>query len=314
MRVFVTGATGLVGRRLVPRLLAAGHTVLCVSRDPTRARTLLPAEAELIGADPGLPGVWQDRAAICDAVVNLAGSPVAAGRWTRARKQAIRRSRLGVTSHLARTLVRSEHPVIFISASAAGYYGDTGETAVGERAQPGNDFLARLAVEWEHTALQAEAEAVRIVLLRMGAVLAPEGGVLGRMLPLFRAGLGGPWGTGRQYLPWIHIEDLVGVILFVLEGSAVVGPVNVAVPAPCSQREFARTLGRVLGRPARLPSPGWVLRLLLGEMADLMLTGQRVVPNALKAAGYSFAFPDLEPALRDLLEERSGQPTTKASA
>ncbi len=314
MRVFITGATGLVGRRLVPRLLAAGHTVLCVTRDPTRAKEILPAEAELIGADPGLPGVWQDRAAICDAVVNLAGAPVAAGRWTHTRKQAIRRSRLGVTSHLARTLIRSEHPVIFVSASAAGYYGDTGDNAVGERAQPGNDFLARLAVEWEHTALQAEAEAVQVVLLRIGAVLAAEGGVLGRMLPLFRAGLGGPLGTGRQYLPWIHIEDVVGVILFILEGSAVAGPVNAAVPAPCSQREFARTLGRVLGKPARLSAPAWVLRMLLGEMAGMVLTGQRVVPNALKAAGYSFAFTELEPALRDLLGAQCGQPTTKASA
>ncbi len=315
MRVFVTGATGLVGSRLVPQLLAAGHGVLCVSRDPARARQILPAGVELIGADPGLPGVWQDRAAICDAVINLAGAPVAAGRWTSGRKQLIRRSRLGVTSHLAGTLVRSDHPVTFISASAVGYYGDTGETAVGERAQPGNDFLARLAVEWEHTALQAESESVRVVLLRIGAVLAPGGGILGRMLPMFRAGLGGPLGAGNQYLPWIHIDDLVGIIMFLLGQAEVAGPVNAAVPAPCRQRDFARTLGKVVGKRAWLPAPGWALRLLLGEMAGMVLAGQRVVPNVLKAAGYPFRFPELEPALNDLLDRRpAAQPTTKASA
>jgi len=301
MRVFMTGGTGLVGRRLVDALLERDHVVLCVSRVATRARAVLPPDVEIIGADCGLPGVWQQRARICDAVVNLAGEPVAGGRWTNARKQAIRRSRLGVTSLLAQALVQAEHPVTFISASAVGYYGSTGETAVGEGAQPGSDFLARLAVEWEHTALQAEAEAVRIVRLRIGLVLDPAGGALARMLPAFRAGLGGPLGSGRQFVPWIHRDDLVAAILFVLDHGKIEGPVNAAVPEPCRQKEFALALGSAVGKPARLPAPGWVLRLMLGEMAGMVLAGQRAVPRALRAAGFNFAHPDLEPALADLL-------------
>ncbi len=302
MRVFLTGATGLIGRQLVPSLLSSGHTVLCVSRDPTRARELLPRAVEIIGADPGLPGVWQDRAGICDVVINLAGTNVAAGRWTHRRRNRIRRSRLGTTANLVEALVHVDQPVTFISASAAGYYGNTGDRAVGEGAQPGGDFLARLAVEWEHSALRAESENVRVIPLRIGMVLSPQGGALAKMLPLFRLGMGGPLGWGRQFLPWVHIADLVQIIQFVLAQPQLVGPVNASVPSPCRQREFARALGRVLGKPAFLPTPGLALRLVMGQMADLVLLGQRIVPNVLKAAGYPFLFPELDAALEDLLQ------------
>ena len=301
MRVFITGATGLIGSKLVAALLVQGHAVLCVSRDAARARAMFPAEVEVIGADTRLPGVWQKRAALCDAVVNLAGEPVAAGRWTSRTRRAIRRSRLDTTGHLATALAKVEHPVTFVSASAVGYYGNRGDEALGEDAQPGDDFLARLAVEWEHTALQAEAEAVRIVQLRIGVVLDAAGGALGRMLPVFRGGLGGPLGSGRQFVPWIHHRDLTAAILFILEHPEVAGPVNAAVPEPVRQRDFARALGRAVGKPAVLPTPGWVLRLMLGEMAGMILGGQRVVPRVLRAHGFTFAYPDLKDALADLL-------------
>ncbi|PIV81552.1 TIGR01777 family protein [bacterium CG17_big_fil_post_rev_8_21_14_2_50_64_8] len=301
MRVFITGATGLIGRNLTSALVAAGHGVLCISRDAARGRDLLPPQVEVIEAEPAQPGHWQERVGQCDAVVNLAGSPVASGRWTRSRRRVIRSSRLATTAHLAAALSGVEHPVTFISASAVGYYGDAGETAVGENDQPGNDFLARLAVEWEHTALQAESDFVRCVRLRIGVVLAPDGGVLDRMVPLYRRGLGGPLGSGKQYLPWIHIADMMGAIQFILEQPEMVGPVNASVPDPCRQREFAQTLGRVLGKPAVLPAPAMVLRLVLGQMAEMVLNGQRVVPKALRSAGYRFRFPELEPALRDVL-------------
>ncbi len=301
MRVFLTGATGLIGRRLVPGLLSAGHTVICVTRDPVAAREVLAGDVEIIGADPCLPGVWQDRAGICDAVVNLAGASVADGRWTRRRKQLIRRSRLGTTANLVDALARVGHPVTLISGSAVGYYGNTRDRAVGESAQPGDDFLARLAVEWEHSALRAESESVRVLTLRSGIVLAAEGGALGRMVPIFRAGLGGALGSGRQFMPWIHIEDLVGIIMFALDNPGLTGPVNAAVPAPCRQKEFARALGRSLGKPAVLWTPGFVLRFLWGEKAGMVLAGQRVVPNVLKAAGFPFKFLELEAALADLL-------------
>ncbi len=309
MRVFLTGATGLIGCRLVPRLLAEGNTVLCVSRDPTRARHLWPEEVEIIGADPCLPGVWQDRAALCDAVINLAGANVAQGRWTRQRRSRIRRSRLGTTAHLVEALARVDQPVTFISASAAGYYGNTGDQAVGERAQPGEDFLARLAVEWEHSALRSESETVRVIPLRIGVVLATEGGALARMLPIFRAGMGGPLGGGRQFLPWIHVEDLVEIILFILKEPHLVGPINASVPSPCRQGDFARTLGRVLGKPAFMPTPAWILKILMGDLAAIVLSGQRVIPNVLKAAGYPFRFPELEEALTDLMNPAESGPS-----
>lgn len=306
MRVFLTGGTGLIGRRLVPCLLAAGHEVECLSRDPQRARTILSAPVEFVGGEPTLPGVWQDRAAACDAVVNLAGESVA-GRWSRARKSLMRRSRLGTTARVVEALANARPGTTLVNASATGYYGDGGERALGEDSEPGRDFLARLALEWEHSALQAESEAVRVVLIRLGVVLDPSGGALPRMLRPFRLGLGGPLGSGRQYFPWIHSGDLVQAILFVLQDPALSGPVNAVVPDPPTQRQFARALGRAVGRQAVLPVPAWGLRILLGEQAEMVLASQRAVPNVLKARGFKFGFPDLDTALADLLGPRPGR-------
>jgi hypothetical protein len=301
MRVFVTGGTGLVGRVLVPMLLDRGDEVLCLTRGPGAARSVLPAGAEILGGDPTMPGDWQDRLATCGAVVNLAGSPVAGSLWTAGRKHLIRRSRLSTTGHVVDALAACDQPMVLASASAVGYYGHRGDNALGEGSEPGAGFLARLAIEWEHTALKAERENVRVALVRVGVVLSREGGALAKMLPAFRLGLGGPLGGGRQYLPWIHIRDLARVFLFILDQGEVQGPVNAAVPDPPRQGEFARALGSALGKPSFLPLPGFVLKLGLGEMAGMLLASQRVVPNALKAAGFRFEFAELEKALADLI-------------
>jgi uncharacterized protein (TIGR01777 family) len=303
MKVFVTGGTGLVGRALVPLLLERGDEVLCLSRDPGQGRAVLPEGAEILGGDPTMPGDWQDRLATCDGIVNLAGASVADGLWTDKKKQRIRRSRLATTGNIVAALATCEHPVVLASASAVGYYGDRGEAALAESSEPGGGFLARLALEWEHTALKTERDNVRVALVRIGVVLASDGGALAKMLPAFRLGLGGPMGNGKQYFPWIHVRDLARLFMFVLDNEAVHGPVNAVVADPPRQKEFASALGRALGKPAFMPLPGLALRCVMGEMADVVLASQRAVPNAMKAAGFRFEFGELDKALGDLIHK-----------
>jgi len=248
-----------------------------------------------------MPGVWQDRLGTCEGVINLAGSPVAAGLWTGRRKQLIRRSRLSTTGNVVEALNACDRSMVLASASAVGYYGNRSNVALGENSEPGAGFLARLALEWEHTALKAERENVRVALIRIGVVLSAEGGALARMLPAFRLGLGGPLGSGKQYFPWIHIRDLARLLIFVMDQKDVQGPVNAAVPDPPRQKDFARALGRAVGKPAFLPVPGFVLKMTLGELAGVLLASQRVVPNVLKAAGFKFEFAELDKALDDLI-------------
>lgn len=301
MKVFITGGTGLVGRHLVERLIRRGDQVVCLSRNGQRAAEVLPTGVEILEANPVVPGSWQEALAECDAVVNLAGDSVGEGIWwTRGKKKRIRRSRLSTTYNIVTALEGRDRPLVLVSASATGYYGDAGAAALGEDSQSGHGFLARLACEWEHTAQQAESDQVRVVLVRIGVVLAREGGALPKMVTPFRMGLGGPLGSGRQYFPWIHVEDLVRVFLFALDEQEVAGPVNATVPTPPMQREFAAALAKTLGKPAFLPAPAFVLRLLLGEKAEILLASQRVVPNVLKASGFRFHFSELEKALADL--------------
>jgi uncharacterized protein (TIGR01777 family) len=301
MKVFLTGGTGLVGRAIVRLLLDRGDEVLCLTRDPAGARGRLPAGVEILGGDATGPGDWQDRLAGCDGVINLAGTPIAEGLWTGKKKQKIRRSRLATTENIVKALTGSEKQVVLASASAVGYYGDRGEEALSETAESGQGFLARLAVEWEHTAQKAEAENVRVALVRIGVVLANEGGALAKMLPAFRFGLGGPLGSGKQYFPWIHIADLARLFLFVLDQPGISGPVNAVAPDPPRQKEFAAALGQELGKPAFMPLPASLLRAGMWEMADVLLSSQRVTPNVLKAAGFKFEFGELDQALADLL-------------
>lgn len=300
MRVFITGGTGLVGGHLVERLIDRGDQVVCLSRSRAAALDRLPAGVEVLEANPVVPGPWQEVLATCDAVVNLAGDSVGEGLWTRGKKRSIRRSRLSTTYNLVHALEGRDRPLALVSASATGYYGDGGAGALAEDSESGHGFLARLACEWEHTAQQAESEAVRVVLVRIGVVLSREGGALPRMSTPFRLGLGGPLGSGRQYFPWIHIDDLVRVFLFALDQPDISGPLNACVPDPPMQKEFAAALGRALGKPARLPAPAFALKLLLGEKAEIILASQRVVPNVLKAAGFKFRYAEIDEALADL--------------
>lgn len=301
MRIFVTGGTGLVGRRVVGMLAARGDLVVCLTRDAARAQSRLPAGVTCCEGDPAQGGAWQDEARLADAVINLAGESVGEGLWTRGKVRRIRRSRLAGTRNLVAAVDAADHPLTFISASAAGYYGDQGDRALGESAPPGAGFLARLAVEWENAALGAGNERVRVVLLRIGAVLDPGGGMLPKLLGPLRAGFGGRLGSGRQYVPWIHAGDLARAVLFILDQPGLSGPVNAVAPDPPTQSQFVASLARAVGRPARMPVPAFMLKLLLGRKAEIVLASQRAVPNALRAAGFRFEYGELDAALADLL-------------
>lgn len=302
MRVIITGGTGLIGRALTADLLKDGHEVIVLSRRPDAYRDRMPAGVRLERWDGHTPQGWEHLVEGTDAIVNLAGENIAAGRWTAARKRRIRESRVHAGEAVtAAVLAAREKPRVLVQASAVGYYGPRGDEEVDEDTPPGDDFLARVGVEWEASTAPVEEQGVRRVIIRTGIVLTPEGGALARMLLPFRLGLGGPFGSGRQWFPWIHIADEVAAIRFLMENEGTRGPYNLTAPNPVRQREFARALGRVMRRPAFLPVPAPALRLLFGEMADALLTGQRAVPRRLSAAGYVFQFPELEPALRDLL-------------
>ena len=287
MRVLVTGGTGLVGRPACDALRAAGHAVTIVSREPGR----VPARA--IGWD-GLRAAMPET----DAIVNLAGESIASGRWTAARKAAIRSSRVEATRALVdAAAAASPRPKILVNASAVGYYGPHGDEPLDETAAAGTDFLARLCVEWEAEARRAEALGVRVVVVRLGVVLAPDGGALSAMLLPFRAGLGGAIGGGRQWISWVHRDDVVGLLREAVGNTEYAGPVNATSPNPVTNRDFARALGRALHRPTVLPVPGIGLRLLMGEMATMLLTGQRVLPKVAERLGYAWQQPELPEAL-----------------
>lgn len=300
LEIFVTGGTGLVGRHLIRRLVERGDQVVCLSRSREYAQSVLPAAVEIIEANPVIPGDWQNRPSQCDAVINLAGEPVFDGYWTKGQKRKIRRSRLSSTFNVIESIEKCDHPLTLINASAVGYYGDGGLEALPETSQPGNGFLARLACEWEHTAMQGESENVRVVMVRIGIVLSLDGGALPKMIKPFNMGIGGYLGNGRQYFPWVHIHDLVETIFFTLDNDALSGPVNASVPTPPTQKEFTRILAQAIDKPVRLPVPGIALKLLLGERAETLLHSQRVVPNVLKASGFRFKFNELDEALADL--------------
>jgi uncharacterized protein (TIGR01777 family) len=300
MRVFLTGGTGFIGRRVVASLLERGHRCVVVTRGATSP---WPVDAvEVIRGDPTRPGPWQTALGACDAVINLAGAPIVEPphRWTNARKLLIRESRLETTHSVVDVLrhVKSP-PAVFVSASAVGYYGSRGDRPLDETAPPGDDFLARLCIEWEEAARGA-ADVARVTLIRNGIVLGGEGGALHPMLTAFKLGVGGPWGTGTQWWPWIHAEDAVGLVLLALERD-LPGAINAAAPSPVTVNEFAKTLGAVLRRPAVARVPEFALRLALGEAAEALLASQRVIPRRALDVGYAFRFAELRPALEQII-------------
>lgn len=294
MHVLLTGGTGFIGHALCGHLLRAGHALSVLTRDPVRARTQVPASARVL--------VSLDDARDVEAVVNLAGEPLMAGRWNAERKAEFRRSRLGTTQALMTWMARqSVRPRVLVSGSAIGYYGPRDDEALDESTAPGDDFAAQLCRDWETEAMQAEGLDTRTCRLRTGIVLAADGGALAKMLPPFRLGAGGPMGDGRQWMSWIHRDDLVRMIAWLLDSDRAGGAYNGTAPEPVTNRVFARTLGKVLHRPAVLPTPAFALKAGFGEMAHLLLTGQRVLPAHALAEGFTFRFPVLEDALRDLL-------------
>ncbi|MCI0683242.1 MAG: TIGR01777 family oxidoreductase [Gemmataceae bacterium] len=308
MRVFVSGGTGLIGNVLVPRLLDRGDAVAVLSRRPEHAKQLWGARVEVVGGDPMLAGPWSDAAAGCDAVVNLAGEGIFKRRWNADFKQLIRDSRVKSTDNVVAALAK--HPrradgtaKTLVNASAIGYYGPRGDEELTEDAAPGDDFMAKACVEWEQAARAVEQYGVRVALIRTGIVLAKAGGALEKMLTPFKMFVGGPVASGRQYMSWIHIDDEVGVILLALDNANVGGPMNATAPNPVTNREFSKALGRVLHRPSFMKAPGFGLRVMLGEVANVVTTGQRVVPRAALQAGYQFKFTEVESALRDVLQK-----------
>lgn len=302
MRVIVTGGSGLIGRALVDLLAADGHRPVVVSRNPDRVEGL-PAGAETAGWDAADAARFAAIAEGSDAVVHLAGESIASGRWTDERKRRIRDSRLVSTTAIAEAIGRLERPPgVLLQGSAVGYYGPSGDQELDEGAGAGHDFLAAVCADWEKASASVEEHGVRRAILRTGVVLARDGGALPRMALPFRLFAGGPVGGGGQWLPWIHLADEVGAIRFLLERSEARGPFNLTAPEPVTNRELARALGGALGRPSFLPTPGFALKLVMGEMATIVLDGQRAIPRALLDLGYRFRFARISEALTDLYD------------
>ncbi|HVS13421.1 MAG TPA: TIGR01777 family oxidoreductase, partial [Thermoanaerobaculia bacterium] len=292
MKILLTGATGFIGRRFTRLAAARAHQILPVSRRP-------PA-----GGFDWSPESLAAGVAAADAIVHLAGENLFHRRWTERQKQVLLSSRVDTTSRLA-ALAAERRPRAFVSASAVGYYGPSERLALDEETPPGSDFLATVCRRWEEATAAATAAGVRTVIARLGIVLGREDGALKQMLPPFKLGIGGPIGSGRQWVSWIHADEAAALLLFLLERESAAGPYNATAPNPVTMKELARTLGRVLRRPAVLPVPGFALRIALGEVADVLVSGQHVVPRRAVEEGFQFHFARLEDALRDLLERRA---------
>lgn len=301
MRITIAGGSGFLGRALSAALLAEGHRITLLTRGAGAARGADGTERRSWNPD-GSVGDWATAIDGADAVVNLAGESIGAGLWTTARRRAIHDSRVLATRSLVSAMAKSARPPsILLSASGQNYYGDRGEEELTEESAPGSDFLAQVCLDWESEALQATPLA-RVVLLRTALVLDRNEGALPRMLLPFRLFGGGRIGNGRQFMSWVHLRDWVGIAAFAIADPRVVGPVNAGAPRPVRNAEFAATIGRVMRRPSWFPAPSFALRAAMGEMAEALLLGStKMRPARLLETGYRFAFPDLEPALRDIL-------------
>jgi uncharacterized protein (TIGR01777 family) len=301
MRVLIAGATGFIGRALVPRLRRDGHSVVAWARSETRALSLLGADIDVIstaaGQDPLTHALSQ-----CDAVVNLSGEPILGQRWTAARRAVLRESRIGATTQLVSAIeAANPRPRVLVSTSAVGFYGNRGGEVLDESSASRDDFLSRLCVDWEAAAQHATAAGVRVVTLRSGVVLGRGGGALTQMLPPFKAGVGGPIGSGRQYFPWIHLRDMVELIATAVRDDRYAGPVNAVAPDLVTNKRFARALGHALRRPSVLPTPSAALRAIFGDAAVVLLASQRTEPSAARRNGFEWQFPTIDAALADVV-------------
>lgn len=301
MRILITGGTGFVGSSLSPRLAQEGHEVSILTRRTPKHQDL-PAKVQYIEGDPTQSGSWQETVANSDVLINLAGASMFA-RWTSQHKRLLRESRILTTRHLVNAIPANGRKVLF-STSAVGYYGFHEGEQLDESSPPGKDFLAALGREWEAEAIKAQKRGARVIITRFGIVLGRGGGALQQMVTPFRWFVGGPLGSGRQSLSWIHMDDLVEAFIYLLGHPDLTGPFNLTSPYPVQNRGFAKTLGKVLSRPSSMPTPGLMIRLVLGEFGSVVLKGQRVIPKRLVESGFSFHYPQLEDALRNLLTRR----------
>ncbi len=293
MKVAVVGGRGVIGTQLCIKYVREGHSVVAVSRSADRGN--LPDEVTYVSGDTTLPGSWQTEIRQAEAVINLAGASIFQ-RWNDRTRKLMRDSRILTTRNIVKAM-REEAGRVLCNASAVGYYGFHGDEALSEADEPGGDFLARLCLDWESEAIQARNRGIRVVVTRFGIVLGKSGGALKMMAPLFKAGLGGPLGNGRQWFSWIHMEDLVRALGFLTAHAELEGPFNLCAPNPVTNGEFTKTLGAVLHRPAIVPVPGFMVRLVMGEFGSVVLKGQRVTPRRLEDQGFHFDYPELREAL-----------------
>ncbi|WP_254510999.1 TIGR01777 family oxidoreductase [Anatilimnocola floriformis] len=301
MKALITGATGFVGKRLLHRL---NEPAVVLSRNAAKAeKTLSAFKVKAFNWDAENQPAPAEAFDGVDAVFHLAGDPVAEGRWTEEKKRRMRASRVEGTRNLVNTLAQlPKKPRVLVSASAVGYYGDRGDEVLTEDADPRDDLLAEVCVAWERESHAARHAGIRVVNPRIGIVLGEKGGAISKMLTPFKFGVGSPLGTGKQYMPWIHINDLVSLMLFAAERDSISGPLNGTAPNPVTNYEFTKTLGRVLNRPTFMPAPpNFMLKLLIGEFANVLLASQNAVPKRPLDAGFQFQYPTLEPALREIL-------------
>jgi len=308
MKIFITGGSGLIGAALTDALLRRGDQPLVLSRDARRATERLGPDVLVVEGDPTEYGDWAARVDSCDAVVNLAGEPVFGKRWNERQKERLRASRVQATTNVVRAIGEApQRPSVLVSASAVGYYGDVPEGELTEDARAGDDFLARTCEEWENAARQVLHHGTRLSIIRIGVVLARDGGALKQMIVPFKLGLGGPVGRGRQWVSWIHLDDMVRLLVHAVETPGLNGALNAAAPNAVTNAEFTQVLGRTLRRPAIFPVPEFAVRTLFGEMASIVIGGQKVIPEATLKSGFRFEHEQLAAALAHLLTEKRAE-------
>lgn len=297
MNILITGGTGFVGSRLCEHILDRGHGVIALGTTTPRDPIENPRYT-LLTADTSCEGDWQDALKDVDVIVNLAGRTVFK-RWTAAYKKQIHDSRILTTRHIV-DAIPSGKPTIFCSASAIGYYGNRGDELLAEDAGCGKGFLAEIGIDWEEEALRATEKGARVATMRFGIILGKGGGAMAKMLPAFKSFVGGPLGDGTQWFSWMHIDDLIAAILFIIENEGLSGPFNFTAPNPVRNHELAKTIGKIVGRPAIMPTPKLLIKLAMGELGSTLLDSQRVIPENLTKAGFRFQYPDLTSALRQI--------------
>jgi uncharacterized protein len=300
MKILITGGTGFVGTQLTSRLIQDGHEVTILTRSLKGAKGSSSRISYLEG-DPTKRGPWQEAIKNHDAVINLAGASIFS-KWTEEHKKAIRESRVSTTQNIVEGIPSDpSKKITLFSTSAVGYYGFCGDEELVEDSPPGNDFLARIAKEWEVEALKARDKGARVVITRFGIVMGEKGGALSQMIPLFKKYIGGPIGSGKQWFSWVHIKDLAEAFAFLIKHPEISGPVNVCSPNPVRNKDLAKALGKALHRPSFIPAPGFMVKLVLGEFGSVILEGQRVIPRKLLNNGFVFQYPDIEKALQGIV-------------